>query len=387
MAVELSASKVALGLACSGAFVLPHLEEKHDGQDDGNDLHEEYEDDINAGDIPDVLEQRWPGYTWRSEIAFAVDLSDGHGRELGTKIKRAYKRTSPLEVCGTVDAIGRGPLGEIVIVDRKSFDPRVPYAAVNPQLHTLALAVCRTFGRDECEVAIHHEMRPLDVVELDSLHLEAIHGELRGLFVRFAAARQQLRSGTLQLTTGSHCRYCPAFMGPNGVACPEQRKLQDELTGGLVEQRVAALIPFDNDDEANIAYELLPQLTMLAKRLRTALYARAAERPIPLRSGRMFGYDDANPKRPNEKLDADIVYDVIKKLHGQEMADAAVERVATKSGIEAAIKAAGMRSIEAAKRKVLEIVDARNGIIRGKAKAKIQEYEPPGLRLVAGEKL
>jgi hypothetical protein len=388
-AFALSASKVALGLACPGAFVLPHLEEKHDGQDEGNELHEEYEDAIDAGEIPDALVERWPGYTWRSEVAFAVDLSDGSGREIGSKIARAYKRLLPSEVPGTVDALGEPPTPDlpVVVVDFKSYDPRVPYAAVNPQLHTLALAVCRTRGVDECEVAIHHEMRPLDVAALNWTHLEAIHGQLRGLFVGFAAARRQLREGTLKLTTGSHCRYCPAFMGPDGVACPEQRRLQDELTGGLVEQRVEALIPFNDDDEANIAYELLPQIQMLAKRLRTALFARAAERPIPLRNGKMFGYDEENAKRPNKKLDGDITYDVLRKMHGQEFADAATKRVATQSSIEDAIKAAGMKPIAAKKKAILDVVDARNGVIQGPPKAKIQEFVPQShLRLVAGGK-
>ena len=108
---------------------------------------------------------------------------------------------------------------------------------------------------------------------------------------------------------------------------------------------------------------------MLAKRLREALYARAAERPIPLGNGMVLG---ERTVEGNDKLDGDIVWTVVRDLHGQEMADAAVERHATKSKLDAAIKAAGLK-VAPTKRAVLAEVDARGGIERRQS-TKVEVY-------------
>ena len=377
----LSASKIALAYECPGAFALPHLDQKHPGQDEGVEGHAEQEDAIGRGEVPDEFAARWPGYTWRAEIAFAIDLATGVGREIGSQLQRAYGNIGPLEVVGTADAVGRGPNGELAIVDKKRFDPNVKRAAKNAQLHTLALAACRAYGVDSCEVAIQHEARPFDVATLDTFDLDTFLVELRGVLERVAQARVDHRNGTLQLSPGSHCRWCPAFMGKDGIACPAQRKIQEDVAQGLAMVRVEASVPFQSDEQAADAYDFLAQLKTLTKRLTEALYARAGERPIPLRSGRMFGPVE---KLGNEKLDGDIAYTTIRNLYGQETADAAVTREATKSKIREALKARGAGNVAAAERKVLEAVRAAGGAER-KTKIAIEEYEPQQLLRVVND--
>lgn len=368
--MSVTASKIGLAHACPGAFALPHFVERHPGQDEGIDRHAEDETSIDAGRVPDELEQRWPGFSWRAEVAFAIDLATGTGREVGSRIDRAYGSGAPLEVFGTADAVGR--LGDrLVIVDRKSFDPRVPRAAVNAQLHTLALAATRAYGLDACEVAIRHEARPLDVAALDAVDLDTFLVDLRDIHARVIDAKRLLREGTLELHPGDHCRYCPAFMGPNGVACPAQKALQSEVKNELVAVRVEATIPFRDDEEAADAYELYQRIKMLQTRLATALHARGKERPFRTRSGKMFG---AVEKLGNEKLDGDIVYEVVKARHGRDIADAAVIRSATKKRLADALSFAGVASKAVAEREILADVRSKGGAKR-ETKTTIEEYD------------
>ena len=380
-----TASKVELAWKCPGAFALPHFEEKHAGQDEGNERHVDQEAAINVGDIPEVLAERWPGYTWRAEVSYAIDVATGKGRELGAGIARAYdspgglaaigiEPLSPFEISGTSDAEGRGPAGELVIVDRKSFDPNVSRASKNAQLHTLGLAATRAFGLDECEVAIHHEARALDVAPLDFFNLEAFQVELQGIHERVAVARSKVREGLdLALSPGPHCRWCPAFMGPDGIACPAQKKIATLVRSGDAATKAELIIPLADDESAAEAYLFAQQLGMLLKRLNGAIYARAAERPIPLPDGRMFG---PVTKQGNEQIDAEIAYRVVREKHGQEIADAAVARSASKASIERAMKLCGGKGkVAALQREVLEVIKANGGTKR-EPKTEIESYVP-----------
>jgi len=362
----ITASKIELAHKCEGAFALPQREEKHAGQDEGVERHVEWEDAINAGTPPAVLVEHWPGYTWRAEVAFAFDVSTGEGWEIGAGIGRGYGDLGPFCVAGTADAVGRGPNGELVIPDRKSFDPNVSKAAANGQLATLALAASRAYGVEEVEVAIFHEARRPDITTLDFINLQTFHIELRGLLEKAAAARGKVRDGLgLTLTPGSHCRYCAAF-----AACPTQQALALDVRSGAADMRVAAM-SIDSDEDAAKAYEFLKRAKMLTARLSTMLYARAAQSPIPLGDGMWFGKVAG---MSNEKLDGDTVYAVLKEKYNQGVADTAVVRSATKSRLKEALTFAGVESIAAAERDVLAEVRKRGGAKR-EATEKIEEFQ------------
>ncbi len=358
----LTASKVEMAHRCEASLVLPQRREKHAGQDEGNERHKEWEDLINAGGVPDVLEAAWPGYTWRAEVAFAYDLATGKGRELGVGLGRDYGEMGPLEICGTADAVGRGPNGELAIADRKSFDPRVKHAAHNAQLATLALAATRTLGLDECEVGIFHEVRKPDVVRLDMFKLEGFHLELRGILERAASARARHRAGeALKVVPGDHCRYCDAFHN-----CPAQKDLALELADPEAPLKVEALIPLASDADALRAYEFWKRAKMLTKRLGDALYARAKESPIPLGNGLVFGERKTKGSR---ELDADKAYEVVRDRFGQEPADKAVTREATQTGLERALGKTG-------KAEVMKLLEQRGGISHREGSTKFEEFDP-----------
>jgi hypothetical protein len=362
----ITASSIERAHRCEGSTALPRTDEKHAGQDEGNERHTEWEDGINAGNPPAVLADHWPGYTWRAEVAFAFDVSTGEGWEIGQGIKRDYGDLGPFVIVGTADAVGRGPNGELVIPDRKSFDPNVSRAAINGQLATLALAASRAYGVDEAEVAIFHEARRPDIAILDFIALETFHLELKGLLERAAAARRKVRDGLeLTLTPGTHCRYCSAFHG-----CKAQNDLALDVRSGDADMRVAS-ISLDSDEDAARAYEFLKRVKMLSARLSTMLHARGAQKPFPVGNGKWFG---KHAKLGNTEIDADIAYDVIREKHGQGIADAAVSREATQAGIERALELVGDKGqVAALKRDVMKAIKDRGGANR-KETEKIEEF-------------
>jgi hypothetical protein len=366
----LSASKIELALRCPGAFALPTDPTRSREARDGDAAHAEDEAAINEGDIPALLEARWPGYTWRAEVAYAYDVRTRTGRELGQAIGRRYD-LRPGEVPGTADAVGRGPNGELVIVDKKSYADVSP-AADNAQVHFLAMAAMSAYGVRHAEVAINHKLRGLDVAAVDEITASLCHKLLVSAMAKVAAAR-----ASAEYHPGPHCRWCDAFH-----ACPAQQELTALVVSGAAETRIEHSIPFRNDDAANDAYELRGRLRILLKRLDSALYARATERPIPLRNGKLFG---PHTKTGNEKLDGDITYAVVKSLHGQGVADMAVERKASKTRLRDALGMVGGKGqVASLERKVLDEVRARGGSAR-ETKTEVIEYEPQ-LELAEGSR-
>ncbi len=363
----LTASKVALAHACTAAFVLPQRREVHTGQVEGNERHLDLEASIDTGEIPQTIERRWPGFTWRAEIAFVVDLATDAGREVGQGISRAYGDLGPFEIAGTADLVGRGPNGELVIVDRKSHDPNVPRAAVNAQLHTLGLAACRAYGIDTAQIAIWHELRPLDVSAIDALDLDVFTNELKRVLGDVAKARVKYRLGVLNPKPGSHCRWCDAFHD-----CPEQKALAVDADIALP-MRIEASIPFHDDHEAADAWDLLARIDMLAKRIRSALYARAGERPIPLNDGNVLGTVE---KMGNTAINAEIAYDVIKERFGVATANDAVTRKVSQAGIERALEKINSSGL---KKDVMKQIGDRGGCKR-EMKTEIAVHAPAQLK-------
>ena len=134
--------------------------------------------------------------------------------------------------------------------------------------------------------------------------------------------------------------------------------------------RVASM-SLDNDEDAAKAYDFLKRIKMLSARLSTVLYARAAERPIPIGDGKFFGKHAA---LGNTEIDAEIAYDVIRTKYGQGVADAAVTRKATQSGIEKALELVGAKGeVAGLKRDVMKAIKDRGGSKR-KETEKVEEF-------------
>lgn len=354
-------------------MVLPQTEETHVGQEDGVDRHADLEAEINAGTIPATLSDRWPGYMWRAEVAFAIDLATGIGRELGVGLGRGYGAMGMFEIPGTADLVGRGPNGELVVVDRKSYDPNVPRAAINAQLHTLALAACRALGESTCDVAIWHEVRPLDVSIVEPWDLKTYSDDLFTLLESATRARAEFRkTGLVAAVPGNHCRWCGAFFN-----CPAQNALVTKFKAGVIGMSAEAMIPLATDEQAARAYELLADLKMLVKRVTGAVYARAAKDPIPLGNGRVFG---TRPVKGDRVIDGNKAYEMIREKYGQKVADAAVTRQASQKQIVEAFEAAGIASPKPEKERLMKSLAAAGGVSQ-KDSTTIDEHDAPVAQL------
>lgn len=376
--MTLSASKLELALRCVGAFTLPWRDERNSYSDAGNERHAVDEDAINRGDVPVDLAERWPNHTWRSEVAFAYDCSTGEARELGQGIKRDYARfnLTPFEVVGTVDAIGQ--LGShIVVHDKKSFDD-VTRAKDNPQLRFNALAASRALKATRVEVSLSHELRPLDVAELDAFDLDETAQMVRQLQIDVAKAQQDARDGKpVPFDTGRQCRWCSAF-----ASCPKQSDLVQ-----LVRREDAALqklepseLPVLSSENAADVYRLWKQIGMLHKRVGESLYSFASRETVFLGDGRAFG---KVVKQGNEKIDGDVAYRVVGETYGQEVADAAVVRSTTKTRLKEALsKVAGKGQLAAVERSVLAAIRAAGGSER--AEREVIEEHAVELKLASG---
>ncbi len=358
----LTASRIELVQRCIGSVTLPQFDESNEWSRAGDARHAEDEDAINRGDIPELLAETWPDFAWRAEVAFAYDVATGEGRELGQGIKRNYAASNltPTEVVGTADAVGRKD-GKLVIVDKKSHDD-VTRAADNPQVRFLALAASRAYSADAVEVATTHIIRGLDRADLEPFDLEETHVQVLQTLINMSAAR---KGGEATFTTGRHCRWCASFH-----ECPKQRELVSLVKSESISTIVEMRMPLHDDEAAADMHELWKRVGMLHKRIGAAIFARAAERPIPLRNGKLFGKVIT---QGNEKLDGDVVYEVVKAKHGQTIADGAVVRSATKTRLREALGFVGAKSVAAAEREVLDEVRKRGGATRN-AKESIEEF-------------
>lgn len=362
----ISSSKLELVAACEGSITLPWRDSPNAYSDAGNQRHAEDEEAINSGAGIEEYQERWPGLTWRAEVAYVYDISSDTSRYVGCGVGRDYGTLSPFEVPGTIDAEGRGP-GQLVIVDRKGFE-RQESAERHRQVRFLALAAARHQPAERITVAIRPELGAMDVAEVDPVFdLRQVAHSVRKLVLDSARVRSEAHQGTRepQFTVGRHCRWCPAFND-----CPKQKELK-ALVVRDPEDPDLALQTFVDDDTAADVYQLYKRIGILYKRIGEQLYRHAAVRPIPLGNGRAFGRLE---KQGNEKLDGDVVWQAVKELHPG-LEDKAVVRHATKKQLEATLK--GKRG---AMGKVLELVRQRGGA-SSKQGYEFVEYET-GPRLV-----
>lgn len=368
--MTLSSSKLELLDRCEGAFTLPWRDEPNVHSEAGNERHAADEDAISAGNVPDEYLERWPGLTWRAETSYMYDVSSDTARFLGAGIKRAYGPQGPFEVPGTIDVEGRGN-GMLVVIDRKGFEEQAP-AARHPQLTFLALAAARAQPAERIVIGIRPEIGAMDVAEIDPMFdLDLIAYENKQRVIRAAKVRGEARAGRVpEFRTGRWCRWCPAFN-----ECPKQSELR-ALTLLDDDHPELALATFVDDAAAADVFDLWKRIGILHKRIGQQIFAHAANHPIRLHSGKMFG---PHAKLGNEKLDGDVVYATVKSTYGQELADAAVARVATKTKLESALK--GKRG---AMKSVLDAVRAAGGATRT-AGTTIEEYEAGPQLVTDGE--
>lgn len=327
-------------------------------------------------------------HDWLSKLAMTRDASVAPAEyaEAAEEILRrlpAGETSVEVEVIGPFGVTGHYDVAivdparrHLTIVDWKSWES-VGSAATNEQtlLYVTALGVALG-GIDTATVMIVYvqpDRAPrFDIADLDVLDIADFEHRLGDLKERIAVEAAKVAAGQLpDVSEGRHCKYCPA-----AHVCPAKTALIHRIVSGAEVDELGLMRPLD-DATARAAYERLQAAKQMLKRIESALYAHAAERPIQLGNGKVFGKHTTLGK---EDLDGDVVWRVLAKSFGREVADVAVSRTATKVGIDRALKIVPDGALlgdsrAAAKRHLLEEIRIAGGSQRREVE-RVEEHTP-----------
>lgn len=351
---------------CPGSAALPRANTTSQYAQMGVDGHAAIEEGVAAGSLASIPEAI-AGYiddgdVVAAEVSVAYDWRRDTARVLGVGKGRDYSDVRIGELPGTADLVRiRGDW--MLVADWKLFaDVGAPDR--NIQVLTYALALARVYKPTRITLAIAYLGTGRHrIVEIDTFELEAVAHRVRVIMSNLPAP-----GAMPSVNEGPWCKHCPS-----AHSCPAKVALIRRLVSGQEADELELLLPLD-EEAAAIAHERLGHAEQLLKRIKGAIYARAAESPIRLRNGRMLGMITTEG---NERLDGNTVHSVIAEALGDECAERATKRTATKKDIEAAIKYAG-RPLAATMRTILDGVRARGGASR-KVSTEIKEYDPASL--------
>lgn len=216
------------------------------------------------------------------EIAFAYDVAHDTARCLGPWLDRAYD-VGPTEISGTADLIAppTADRPRWLVVDFKG-EEEVDPARVNLQLGFFALCLARLHGVDEVDVAIgylrHGGGIRWDRATLGPFDLEAVASRFVEITAAIDAVRVQLAAGTTpDVSTGLHCRRCPAL-----IVCPAQVAAARALLDVPPTNEALAQASAEDAGAAWVRVKVLGELT---DRIRAVLTARAEVAGLPLPDG------------------------------------------------------------------------------------------------------
>lgn len=305
------------------------------------------------------------------EVACSYDTMSGVGH-VGLE---ADMGLTPNHILGHTDIYRPVSVGEnkaIYIGDLKSgIAAHVP--SVSECLQTGFYALCAARSQ-QVETAVVEIIRVADsgFVErdstvLDGWALDAIEAELLDLVGRVRNAQDVVESGGVPVvTTGNHCKYCPAL-----VNCPAQMKLVRMLASepvSLEKDIMTALTP----KTAPVAYQKYRQAQEILSRIRQALYLYAEEHPIEIGNGMVLGPVSVRSAR----LDGETVHTVMSEMFDGAVAHKAVKLSTTKTAIRAALRpAVGPGQLLRSEKAVLEAVRNQGGL-QHKETVQIRAHRP-----------
>lgn len=385
-----TASSLERAGRCVGSTILPKADEVSDASTQGTVIHAflarvaEVGREEALGDLPEELRETCAAIDLDllptssleviPELAIAYDPATGTARELGRNIGRRYPPVHPGEFVGTADIVTMSK-AEVFVGDFKTGRTLITPAKDNPQLRMLGLAAARLFNRRHLRVAIiriTEEGTPFfDSADYDALELDTIEEDLRDLARRIDQAKDLLDLGQPPpVTVGTHCRWCPSL-----PYCPAQVALVKKLAGEpelVAEDITSALTP----ESASRAWARLKVVEEVIRRVREGVYAYARDHAIQLPNGLVVGEVESQRRA----LDGRVTYEVLTRLHGPEVAQAAVDLEASQAGIERALRgvaeAAGVK-LAKLKREVMSKLEEA-GAVSVKTFRTVREHRPAG---------
>jgi hypothetical protein len=363
-----TASGLTRALACPTSCVLPQVTAPPSPwSDSGRQLHRYVEllakgktEAEAAAELPEAIRAEalsldvdaWPldvRAGWRSEVAVRYDLDTDDAQMIDAS-NRSYGAGLRQHLYGTADLV-RVHNGVVYVVDFKTGRGWLPKPSESGQLRFLALALARVFAADSAEVG-HLRLTDsgrawLDIEPLDALELATVREQLLD-------ARDAVERETVTPKEGPWCRYCPAF-----ACCPAKAALacaSVDMDGPLTRDTAAA------------AWRRIKDVRAVLDRMEQAVREFAAREPVPLGDG----WELAEVETTRETLDPRTVQVVCLNELGPDVAAASVELTATKSSLDAALKAyvaaekaAGRKAAVAPlKRVMLDKVAAAGGVVQ-----------------------
>ena len=373
---------------CPASWALPHAEEAEPSEPSqrGTAIHA-FLADVSERGRDAALERVPPEYraaceaidTDRipshlgAEVTFRLDVRSDEAQEIGRDIDRstyADMAEDPWVIYGTADLVGIGG-GVVVVYDYKTGWSEQDRAEDHWQLRGLALAAARAYGTSHARVGIirvPENGNPwYDVAEIDAFELDQIAADLARVLDQRVVAIEDLREGrTPTVTTGRHCRYCPAFL-----SCPAQVGLLRAVAAApeKLDEEIAALTP----EHAAKAYHRISQVRMVLDRAEKQLRSIAERQPIDLGNGRKYG----PVEQTREKIVGDVALPVLREHFGAEVAEAAAEISVTKTRLRDALRGYAQRTgekITHLERQALEVL-RQNDCIEETFVTKLAEYE------------
>ena len=296
-----TASAVERLLACPASAILPHVSESNDDADRGTEIHafvrnvaagmprakalalvpkehhpvcEGIDFDRVCGDLSNV----------RAEVSYALDVDTGGVREIGINLGRKYPPRRPAEFAGTNDLEGMRFDDVEVVGDIKTGDP-VTACQDNPQAKFHARARQLATGAAEVEARLIYIRRDgkvsLDCATFTAFELDCFEDELVALRARIEDARARyVATGQVNVSSGSHCRYCPAM-----TACPRYVALARTMATDVAEisSRLEMLTP----EQQGIAWTKAKEVEKLLEHVLDGLKAIAKQGEFPLPTGKV----------------------------------------------------------------------------------------------------
>lgn len=209
----------------------------------------------------------------RCEVAYAISSETGDVRELGEGIKRRYDARGD-EVPGTLDIEATGLDGRPVVKDFKTGRAVTPCSR-NWQMRAGAYALHRKTGAEEIVAQLVYVDEDggvtIDEHVFDAFDLADFPAELRRVLAGIDAARESVARGSVRVSEGEWCRYCPAF-----ATCPAKTGLVRAMLPDLttIESTIAAMTP----EQVGTAWAKLKEIEPLFERTKAALREHVLER-------------------------------------------------------------------------------------------------------------
>lgn len=268
------------------------------------------------------------GKAFRSEVAFAYDYVKGTARELPVR-NRQYVGLAPTEIPGTCDVVAELDADTAYAGDYKT--GHRPPKPDSMQMRDYALFAARALGKSQAVTEIVHVREDGTVwrerAEFDAFDLAIHEQQIRDTLDAVAKADPS------KVTTGEHCRYCPAFK-----TCPATLALSRQLAGGGLE------IPPLTKETAALALERAKAAKKVIAAVEAEIKAFAEREAIPLQNGKTYG---PRPWSTREVV-VEHALPVLVEKFGAEAVDRALPRKATVSAVEKLAKEAAIAAGEKA---------------------------------------